>query len=128
MQHTSMQQYQNISYLFIEKGMGRGFKCIKNLLFIQREGEKCEVNMAKLCLYVKSEWWTLSLTFLYILLFVKGIIQLYIVRSISNLTLLSKRKIFQCTCNTQCKMYPFSMCIWCGIKHSKLWYSHQIIV
>ena len=96
-----MQQYQNISYLFIEKGMGRGFKCIKNLLFIQREGEKCEVNMAKLCLYVKSEWWTLSLTFLYILLFVKGIIQLYIVRSISNLTLLSKRKIFQCTYNTQ---------------------------
>lgn len=49
---TSMQQYQNTCYLFIEKGMGTGFNCIKNVLLVQREGEKCDVNMAKLCLYV----------------------------------------------------------------------------
>ena len=69
-----------------------------------RKREVCSKHGKTMFICVKSEWWTLSLTFLHILLFVKGIIQLYIVRSI---TLLSKRKNFQCTYNTQeCKMYP----------------------
>ena len=89
-----------------KKGWGEALTVLK-MSYLYNEKEVCSKHGKTMFICVKSEWWTLSLTFLYILLFVKGIIQLYIVRSISNLTLLSKRKNFQCTYNTQeCKMYP----------------------
>ena len=73
--------------------------------------------MAKLFISVKSVWWTLSLTFLYVLLFVKHIVQLHSVRSIPNLSLLSKKEkkinVYIIHINVKCTL---SVCVFGVIK------------